>query len=178
MSLATGSDDTVSVTNAGLGDSTTTVSYDGQQIIGLDLNPNHGRRFDLSVTSLEDIVELAVDPALVLQVALDLAKAPDMAEDAPEFMLDEDMTISLTGSSPAVTMGDHGMRVESGTLLMSSTSTEDVIVEAGMCMEMDSGDDTDVLFDEESGEEVFMPEEPEDEGDEHPFSAMKAAECE
>ena len=178
MSLATGSDDTVSVTNAGLGDSTTTVSYDGQQIIGLDLNPNHGRRFDLSVTSLEDIVELAVDPALVLQVALDLAKAPDMAEDAPEFMLDEDMTISLTGSSPAVSMGDHGMRVESGTLLMSSTSTEDVIVEAGMCMEMDGGDDTDVLFDEESGEEVFMPEEPEDEGDEHPFSAMKAAECE
>ena len=102
--------------------------------------------------------------------------APDMAEDAPEFMLDEDMTISLTGSNPAVTMGDHGMRVESGTLLMSSTSTEDVVVEAGMCMEMGDGDEG--SSSEMPSDEPFMPEEEDDQGDSHPFSEMKAVDCE
>jgi hypothetical protein len=179
MALTSGSDDdTIALTNAGLGDSTTTVTYDGQQIIGLDLNPNHGRRLDISLTSLEDMLELAVDPALVLQVALDMAKAPDMAEDAPEFMLDEDMTISLTGTSPTVTMGDHGMRVESGTLLMSSTSTEDVVVEAGMCMDMGDDGDSEEDHRDMGMEDGFDPnEEEESGGDGHPFSEMKAAVC-
>ncbi len=169
MALTTEDDDSFTVTNAGLGDTTTTVKYDGQQIIGVDLNPAHGRRLDLSIASLEDVMELAVDPALVLKVALSLANAPDMAEDAPPFMLDEEMTLSLTGSNPTVAMGDDGMRVVSGTLMMSSTSLDDVVVEAGMCME--------VVEDAESEESPWEEpsEEPGDEG--HPFASMKATEC-
>ena len=46
-----------------------------------------------------------------------------------------------------------------------------------MCMEM--GDDSpDADFEDEGAEEPFMPDEPQDEGSEHPFSEMKAAECE
>ena len=180
MALTSGSDDdTITITNAGLGDSTTTVSYDGQQVIGLDLNPSHGRRMDISLTSLEEMMELAIDPALVLKVALNLANAPDMVEDAPEFMLDEEMTISLTGANPTMTMGDHGVRVESGTLLMTSTSTQDVVIEAGMCIEMGDeesvGEDTD-----RSDPGSFIPEGSNEEsgGGEHPFSNMKAVGCE
>lgn len=179
MALTSGSDeDAITVTNAGLGDSTTTVAYDGQQIIGLDLNADHGRRLDISITSLEDVLQLAVDPALVVQAALDLAKAPDLAEDAPQFLLDEDMTVSLTGATPTVSVGDHGLRVESGTLLLSSTSTTDVVVEAGMCVDMGGDEDLEADHRDEGSEEGFDPsEEEESGGDEHPFSEMKATSC-
>jgi hypothetical protein len=105
-----------------------------------------------------------------------------MAKDAPEFMLDEDMTISLTGTNPTVSMGDHGMRVESGTLLMTSTSTQDVIVEAGMCIDMgdDEGsedDRRDMGMEERRSPENDEENDEENDGDEHPFSEMKAASC-
>ena len=75
-------------------------------------------------------------------------------------------------------MGDHGMRVESGTLLMSSTSTEDVVVEAGMCMDMGDDEDSEEDHRDMGMEDGFDPsEEEESGGDEHPFSEMKAATC-
>jgi hypothetical protein len=186
ITLSSGDEgDSLTVTNVGLGDTTTTATYDGAQIVGIDLNADHGRRLDLAMTTGEELFTIGVNPALVLEVALDFANAGEMAEDAPAWTMDEDLTASLTGSSPAISFSDEQMRVESGTLTLSATSADDVAVEAGMCMEGgDSGDGQSIglgssMEAPDGAEDPFMPEE-EDEGDEdeHPFANMEAVQCE
>lgn len=176
-----GKTEAISLNNLGLGDTTTTVSRNGDTLIGVDLNEAHGRTLDLTIHSDENAMNFQLDPALVVSVALSLAGADGIFEGAPSWMHDEVMTVSLTGSSPEVRLdfGDEesesegGFSVVSGTLTLSSTSVEDVVVEAGMCIVGVEEDDH-----MEGMEEPHEDWDEEEEEEAHLFSEIQAGACE
>jgi hypothetical protein len=183
ITLSSGDDDSLTVTNIGLGNTTTTATYNGAQIVGVDLNADHGRRLDLMVSVMDEIIEIGVLPALVLEVALDFANAGDLAEDAPPWTMDEDLKASLTGTTPTLSISEDGFKVLSGTLELSATSAETVTVEAGMCLLGGEAEEATPVAIGADTEGAPMPEEErweeeDDDGDEHPFESLEAGVCE
>ena len=68
-----GNSDAIVLENASLGDETMTVKVEDDQIIGVDVNPEHDRAFALEVTAInEDDIQLQVSPSLNIQVNLDV----------------------------------------------------------------------------------------------------------
>lgn len=142
----------VTLTGAGLGDDTTTVHIGDDQIIAVDVNAGQGRTFDAAVAVTDEAISVSFAPSLKIDVAFDMGSA---GLDVPEFLLDEDLSVSLEGSNPTVSFGDERIQVSGGTLLFSSTSHGDVLIEDGMC--------------------IGSVEE--EEGDDHPFSSLVAESC-
>jgi len=184
-----GETEAITVTNMGLGDTTTTVSRDGDTLIGVDLNAAQGRVMDLTVTSEENAMNFQVDPALVLSLAFSLAGADGMFEGAPSWLHDEVISVSLDGADrPEVRLdfGDEeadeegGFSVVAGTLTLSSTSLEeDVVVEAGMCVVGAEGEEDDDMDREGMpGPRDGDDWDEEDEEDSHIFSEIQAGSCE
>jgi len=189
-----GDTDALTLNNLGLGSTTTTVSRNGDTLIGADLNADHGRALDLTIHSDENAMTIQIDPALVVSVAFSLAGADGMFEGAPEWLHDEVSTLSLAGAAqPAIrvdfgdeeTESEGGVSIEAGTLTLTSTSLEeDVVVEAGMCLLFtDDGDDDKATApvpvphdDDEPWEEEDWEEEEDD--DAHPFTYVEAGSCE
>lgn len=126
----------ITMTGLGLGDSTTTLSVDGAQILGIDLNANDGRSFDATAKWENDALTLGVSPAFDLQVAMQFANAASAAADAAEWMLDEVLTVRLDGAAnPTVRLTENGVEVVDGTLTLSMANAGlSHSVGAGMCL--------------------------------------------
>lgn len=131
-------DQSIDITNIGLGDGTTTLKLDDHVLFAMDLNADAGRRFNMTVSPTADgNASFAIDPSYDLSLRYDgrpLADAGDLIED---FLLDETYRVSFTGSNPTfeVDAAAGGFRVTSGTLTISSTAAaEDVVVSAGQCL--------------------------------------------
>jgi hypothetical protein len=142
--------DEIVIDNIGLGDDTSTIKLDDTQLIGVDLNPNDGRRYTMTlrpdpagglpIVTFEPGVELLID--VFLQP---LADAGDLID---PWLLDDSYRIALTGDAPATqsiapddVAGTPGaLRIARGTLAIES-ETASVTVSAGQCLLADEVSD-------------------------------------
>ena len=140
-----GNADTLALQNATLGDETMTIRVNGDQIIGVDLNPEDGRAVSLTISSAEgDNIKFQLAPLLDVHVALTFKHIwevfVDEREDLPEVLADDVLGIRFAGSGTPIleTIGDDDgrqMRVSSGVLTFSSPNMDaDVVIGEGMCM--------------------------------------------
>jgi hypothetical protein len=145
----------VTLTGAGLGNETTTVHVGDDQILSIDVNAEAGRTFDATFGATDEAISISLSPALQVAVAFDMARA---GLDVPDFFLDEDLGIIFEGANPTLTFADDKVQVSGGTLELTSSSHDDVIIEDGMCIGS---------IEEGEGEE----------GDDHPFSSLVGEVC-
>lgn len=149
--------ETLTLDGVGYGGTTSTLKYEGETVVELDLNPQDGRSFDATVTLSEaDNALVAITPALDVRYALALASLPEHL-DVPAWALDDVIGILLTGGAPQLEVLEDAVRVVSGKLELTSAShpEDDVTVTSGMCL---LGPD-----DEDGGE--FGDEAPDREGE-------------
>jgi hypothetical protein len=130
--------DVIAITGLGLGDTTSTFSIDGEEVLALDLNADDGRTLDITATSNDaGLVDLEVSPKLDLAVALQFASAADKLTDVAEWMMDDVLRVTLDGAdAPKVRLTEEdGLEVVDGTLTMSlANAGTTVTVEAGQCV--------------------------------------------
>lgn len=146
-----GSSDRVTMTDLGLGDTTTTATLDGRPLLALDLNANAGRRLDLTAEKVADGVAATFTASLDLALAIDGATLADQL-DVPAWAMDEELRVTFDGAeAPRLVlldaMGDDTLpapgteqlrsvaRVEAGRLTLSSSSlAAPIVVETDACL--------------------------------------------
>lgn len=171
-----GANDVITLENLGLGDSTTTFAVDDQQVVGVDVNATHSRRFDMTVRAVEGGVELGVSPAFDLAIELATRHMPN-ADETPSWALDESLRVTFEGASaPTLRLDDEtgAMRVLEGVLKLSSDALgQTIVVNAGQCLEGPEGDETSPVGpgDDVTGRDTS------DEGAAHPFDGLEAGVC-
>lgn len=114
----------INLKGLGLGDTTSTLSVDGEQIVSVDLNPANGRRVDLNMREEQDSMLLEIAPALNLNVVMAFAKIQDKFTelDVQEWMLGDTLSIKADGANPVrLSMGDQ-LKVLAGKLTISSSA--------------------------------------------------------
>jgi hypothetical protein len=132
-----GSTDLLNFKQLGLGNETTAVSVNGNQVFSLDVNKNSGRRFDMSVSMADsDSPTMTFDPGLSAAMKFNFSSIANRFESLPSWALNETIAFDLTGTKPAIRINDAGLEVVSGTLRFSSTAVPaaTVVVNAGQCM--------------------------------------------
>jgi len=171
-----GANDVITLENLGLGDSTTTFAVDDQQVVGVDVNATHNRRFDMTVRAVEGGVEVGVSPAFDLAIELATRNMPN-ADETPSWALDESLRVTFEGAStPTLRLDDETgtMRVLEGVLKLSSDSLgQTIVVNAGQCLEGPAGDEPRPVG---PGDDVIGPDTSED-GAAHPFDGLEAGVC-
>lgn len=148
------------------GDGTAILKAEGEDIVSVDLNKDHGRSLDLDLKITDDEIEIAVGPAFDLELALAFYRVQRLAQDVHSYLQDELIKVTLDGDDkPAISIQEEGIEVLRGQLRLSSESIDvDLSVEAGMCLG--------AVNDEEADEEHDEDEEPL-----HPFEDLGAVAC-
>lgn len=124
------------ITHIGLGDSSTTVDVGGQRGLTLDLNPDSGRHFDVSVTvdALSGIARFVVSPEFDLRLAINhavLGDAQPVYDVTRIHLFDGTPTLEIQPTAS----GDDQLKLVSGVLTVdTSPSAYGVYVSAGQCL--------------------------------------------
>ncbi len=137
-------DQNLTITGLGLGQTTTTLSLDGTQLIALDLNATFGRQLDLTVSAGDDRIGFAFSPAVTVAAGLFLQPLLDRGQDVPAWALDSTSEVRFTATSgpPALSISTERTRVDNGTLVFSSSEmASPVSVDAGLCIEANDTED-------------------------------------
>jgi hypothetical protein len=131
-----GNTDVLRFTDLGLGDVTTTVKHDGNTLLALDVNPDSGRRFDLTVADTDLGTQLTFEPTLDVRLLLNFAHIADQVSDIETPLMNDQLRLWFEGESPSLEILEGQIRVLSGTLHAESVAAPEssVIVEAGMCL--------------------------------------------
>jgi hypothetical protein len=119
----------VKFTGIGLGNRTMTVDSNGVRALSVDLNPQHNRRFDVTVTEEADKVTFAVSPAIDLRVQIDRAKLQEPVRpfEVTQFLLD--------GTNPTLELRATSLKLSSGHLRVTTNPAEyGVEANAGQCL--------------------------------------------
>ena len=132
-----GSTDLLNFKQLGLGDETTAVSVNGNQIFSLDVNRTSGRRFDMSVSMADtDSPTMTFAPGLNAAMKFNFSAIANRFESLPPWALNDTLTFELAGTKPAIRDNGAGLEVVAGTLRFSSTAVPaaTVVVNAGQCL--------------------------------------------
>lgn len=138
-----GAAEQITFTGAGFGPSF--VAVRNSRIVELNLNPNHGRKLDLTVKVLPgDEARFEVSPRLDLSVAWKFNAIAADLDEVPDYLADETWALRLEGATPVVvetiprtTAGfAGGFKLTGGTLSLSSTAAPaaTVNVPMGKCL--------------------------------------------
>ena len=153
-----GANDTLRLTRAGLGETTTTISVNADTIIAFDLNPEDGRELEVEVSTVaEEDVQLAVSPLLDAQLAFSMHHIDDVFDDLPDVLADDTIGVLFDDAqSPTIqtltSAESTEIQVSAGTLTLWSDAMEsDVIIEEGMCI----GERADSSEDDEDQHDLF-----------------------
>jgi opacity protein-like surface antigen len=132
-----GNEDALSFKGIGLGDVSTTVKFEGDTVMKLDVNPEDDRRFDLNVVAGAEGEDATItfSPTLDLRVLLNFAKLANQLDDIQGWMLDDTLRLWFDGANPSIALGDD-FRVVSGTLHIDSSAHPEssLTAEAGVCL--------------------------------------------
>ena len=94
-------DQSLTISNIGFGDSTTTMKLDDHVLFAMDLNAELGRRYSMTIApTANGAASIQFDPGFDLTLAYDqtpLAAAGEVVED---FLLNETYRIAFTGDNP------------------------------------------------------------------------------
>lgn len=132
-----GSTDVLNFKNIGLGDVSTSVAFDGEDIFKLDVNKDDERRFDLSVAKGEgDTATLTFTPTLDVRLLLNFASLATQITDLDHTLLNDNLHLWFDGANPSIEVGGDNLRVVSGTLHIDSEvhPESSVTVDPGMCL--------------------------------------------
>lgn len=163
----------ITVTGAGLGNGTSTVHYDGAEVLAIDLND--GGTFDATIASAaDDTLSVEVAPKFDLSVALKFAAVADAMDDVEEWMLDDVLSVVLDGAAaPKLEIKDGQLKVVEGQLSLSlQNEGSSHTITAGQCL-LGTADDGDVAV--EPGSEIEPDPVPEQSG---PLDGLEAGTCE
>jgi hypothetical protein len=171
----------LALTGLGLGADTTTLDVDGARVFALDINPDDGRAFDVTLSEVGEALRLAFAPKLDLRATFALGLAPTAFADVdPEsWMIEDTLSVLLGGADPTIELGEQGVRVVSGELTLASTSAGvSHTAAAGQCM---IGEDVEASAScapaEPGAPDQPACEEPEVEAS-HPFEGLSVGVCE
>jgi hypothetical protein len=170
--------DVLTITNIGLGDTTSTFSMDGQTVVSVDINENDNRRFGLTLEKAGDDFEFSVSPSLDLRVAMSFAAVAQKMGGVEDWLANEVFRLGLSNApSPKVRLGENGVEVVDGELTIAAEVAQIThTASAGMCMlGGDDGDESPVVEPGEPGEPIDQPD-PEEEAS-HPLESMEAGAC-
>lgn len=119
----------VKITGIGLGGRTLTVDANGARAMSLDINPQHNRRFDVTVSESAGKVTFAVSPALDLRAQIDRAALGEAARTY------EVTQVLLDGQNPALTLSASSLQVTSGNFkVVTNPDTYGVEATTGQCL--------------------------------------------
>lgn len=137
----------VRLDDLGLGDSSTTLKLNSDRLAKVDLNPDAGRRFSALIAKVAGGIEVTVEPALDLKVAMTLMHLSETAAaDLPEWLADEIFEVMLGGDPKAKlliptdddpcddTPAGQAKMIEGRLTLSASSVDNDVVVPAGQCI--------------------------------------------
>ncbi len=131
-----GSTDELRLTGLGLGDATSTLKHDGKRVLAIDLNPDDGRHFDMSMRPDDDgTTTMTFEPSLDLSLMFAFKHLADQLE-VPEYLMDDTLRLWFDGDSPKIASGESGVQVLSGAMHLSSSAVPeaDIDVDAGQCL--------------------------------------------
>lgn len=171
-------DEGVSTTmEVGLGQDSSSIAIDGNEVIKVDINPNHGRlisfNFDHSTASESLLLALASE-LHALNVELNLGLVPEI--EAPLGFADELYKVaftSLNNELPSLVLGgeDSFIQVLTGQLdIVAERGEISHSAEGGMCINPIEDDEEN--FSEDFSEEEYVEDEPE-----HPLAMLEVAAC-
>ncbi|MDP6946768.1 MAG: hypothetical protein QF464_21640, partial [Myxococcota bacterium] len=165
----------IAVNNLMVGDTTTTVSLDGETVMTFDLNAALDRMVNLTVGLCGDTPQITVDPALTVSAMFAMAPVSATFPDLEGSWIEDDtLGIQFDGTTPTLSLDP--LQVVSGTLVVTSASRPDLnhTITAGQCFQLSEPDDDEPT---DPGADPLPPEEEEEE-DEHLFSEMAVTTCE
>lgn len=160
----------LSLTGLGLGDETSTVKFNNETVLALDVNAYAGRRFDLTIADVDGGVDFTFSPGLALGLSHSLEALAEQLEDIPGWLLSGSSHVALDeADAPKVRLFDGGSSSEeeeegpeaiaqvlAGRLALSASALDEAIrIEAPQCV---------------------VPSEEED--TEHPFALFTSGSCE
>lgn len=155
-----GAKNTLSAINLGLGDTTSRLFIDQEEVLSLELNPAQGRRVDVKIddAGAKPVLELA--PALDVKMIFAFAKIKNKLQDLnlPGWMLNDTLTIKADGANPIriEPQPNDSLKVLAGALTFSSlTQQKTHNIQANQCF--GPSDDDDVIITESE-----LPDAPED----------------
>jgi hypothetical protein len=131
-----GSTDKLTLNELGFGDASSTLKLDGQTLAQLDVNPNAGRHFDMTIEKQTAGSLVTFSPTLDASVLLNFgplaAQIPDIAPD----LLSNALHLWFDGTNPSVESQDDQLKVVSGTLHFTNAydPTQDFTAAAGQCV--------------------------------------------
>ena len=170
-----------SIIEVGLGQESTSIAIDNEQVIAVDLNPDHGRllsfKFDHNSAQAESLWLKFASELHALKVDLNLGLIPDI--EAPLGFADELYRLTFTSQNnelPELILGgaDSFIQVLNGHLEIEA-ERGGILHEAegGMCINPVEESDQDISIDEGDFEES-----PENESEEHPLTSLEVNQCE
>jgi hypothetical protein len=187
----------ITLTHFGLGSATSTLAYNGENLVAVDLNKDIGRVLNAGLSFDENTKtgNVSLDPGMVVSLALSLDSLLDDSGDESPWFANETFKISFLGDAPGLVFGDGFMKVEGGTLSLESMVQPqfNATFEDGDCMTMsndgpgqadfpapvekapdtDTSDDDDASSDDEEND-VWIEEEEEVS---HPFALLEKTQC-
>ena len=135
----TGAEDTLTLSDAGLGAETLGLLLNDEPLLAVDLNAEVGRVMGLTMNSESENLRLQFAGPIALQAAFSMYLT-DGAIELPDFMQDETISVDLDGAEqPTIELvggdDDRELRVSAGELRLGSTAMEEVVViTEGMCI--------------------------------------------
>lgn len=145
-----GNADSLLLEGLGLGDVSSTIEHDGNELLKLDVNPDDGRRFDLLIAAEGDgAATLTFSPTLDVRAKLGFAHIADQVDDLQRFLLDDEVRVWLEGEDPSVHVSEEAVSPLDATLHVESSTdpSSSVSVGPGMCLvAVDESDDEPATF--------------------------------
>jgi hypothetical protein len=166
-----------SIIELGLGQESSSIAVDGQEIITVDLNPNHGRllsfNFDHSSVQSESLLLKFASELHALKVDLKLGLIPEI--EAPLGFADELYRLAFTSQNnelPELVLGgaDRFIQILNGHFELEAERGEILHeAEGGMCINP--------VEDSEEGNSIDEPIFEEESEPQHPLASLEVSQC-
>lgn len=133
-------DRAINLTGLGLGDATSRISLDDQVLWSMDVNPETGRTFDMTVTPGDGRTTMAIEPGLHVVTTLDMRPITESWDEVDPAQDGDTYEIVFDGDHPAAEAidgdetHDGAFRVTSGHLRLTATGATPIDVAAGECL--------------------------------------------
>jgi hypothetical protein len=160
--------------DVGLGDESSTIHIDNQQVLKVDLNPNHNRQISINLDHSqlnEESTMISLASELhALNIDVDLSSISEI--EAPEWLLNEMYRVAFTsaaGQLPAVEFLEEGLKVAAGRLEISADRADiSHVAEGGQCIAGVESESEESVIDQEDN---LVSEE------DHPLASLEVTTC-